>query len=271
MFGRARSDLSSSFWVVATGAGAGLAAGYLLRRLRPGRSTALEVEGRARRLEDDVVSALSSDAVLGGRPIEVAMLTDGIIELTGSVGTEEEGQLAVERAQDVPAVRTVLNRLDVGMLESHLAETRRRYDEGEPGLHETHWYGMRVGTGRRRQGHETDPDRPDDKVPMKSRDLGADRVLGEASERLDKAAPGGEKGTSGPAGPLDRGTAERASMRRLGNPPESLQDINPAAGVHENVQEGTGLTMEETGLDDELAESERRERERGRERGPERG
>lgn len=262
MPGSGRMELDARFWSAAAGATLGLAAGYLLGlRGQDGRGAVDRAE-LARRTEDDVISALSADPALAERPVRVALLSEGIVELTGTVRTEDEARVAVDRAQDVPGVTTVLNRLDVGPLESHLEETRRRYDAGDPALRETHWYGMGVGTGPRRQGHETDPDRPDDKVPIQTRELGTDRALEQSSETLDKAGPGREHHTSGLAGPLDRGTAENASHRRLGNVPEdSPQDLNPASGVHENVKEGTELTLEESGLEKELAE---RDRERGR-------
>lgn len=262
IFGRDRSELSLNLWIAVAGAAAGLGAGlagYLLGRRRRPRTASLEE--RAIRLEDQVVDALAGDAVLHNRPIEVAMLSDGIIELTGMVGSEDEAHRAVDRAQEVPGVMTVLNRLDIGDLESHLAETRERYEAGDAALHETRWYGMRVGTGRRRQGHETDPARADDRLPMQSRELGTSRAMEQSSEELDKMAPGGEQHTSGPAAPLDRGTAEDASHRRLGNVEQApRQDLNPRSGVHDNVKKGTELTLEESGV----------ERERRRNRGEER-
>ncbi|HEX2167860.1 MAG TPA: hypothetical protein VHG09_11565, partial [Longimicrobiales bacterium] len=36
---------------------------------------------------------------------------------------------------------------------------------------ERQWYGVRVGTGRRRQSTDTDPGRTDDTVKMRTRDL----------------------------------------------------------------------------------------------------
>lgn len=264
MFGFERSGSfqgrSSDLWTAAVGAGAGLIAGaatYLLTR----RRTQAQSRAAGPSTDREIASAISSDADLAGRGIAVGRLGDGIVELSGTVDTEHEARRAVEIAQDVPGVRTVLNRLGVAEVEDRLAANRRQYDAGEPGMHEHRWYGMGVGTGRRRQGHRTDPDRPDDKVPIQSDELGTDRALEATSEDVDKLAPGGEDHTSANAAPTDRARYDQASHRRLGNVPEdSLQDLNPESGVHENVKKGTEITLEESGL------TRPAERERGRRR-----
>src|SRR5690606_17402363 len=71
----------------------------------------------------------------------------------------------------LPGVRTVVNRLDTGALEQQLATNRTRRSRGAPTSLERQWYGVRVGTGRRRQSAETDPGRPDDTVKRRTRDL----------------------------------------------------------------------------------------------------
>ncbi|HEX7089698.1 MAG TPA: BON domain-containing protein [Longimicrobiales bacterium] len=250
--------LSDQAWAIGLGAAAGVAGGWWLsrrqRRALPGAP--IDLAG----LEEQVVSAFLEDPLLSQRPIEVAALSDGIVELSGSVRTEHEADRAVHAAQRVPGVTTVLNRLDVELLRSRLAETRRRFDAGAPDLTETHWYGLRVGTGPRRQGQETEPDRPDEKVLLVSRALGVNRAEEQTSEALAKLSPGVEGHTTAPAAPTDRGRAEDAAHRRLGNvPPDPLQDLNPASGIHQEVKKGTELTLEESGLEAE---------ERGAEGGP---
>lgn len=240
------------------GIAAGVVAGAVAYTLRRTGDTG---EARSRALEDGVVQVLLRDPVLGSRDIEVGAMGDGIIELVGSVRTEDESRRAIELTQDLPGVTTVLNRLDVGILERHLEDTRARERAGDPALHGQQWYGMRVGTGSRRQAHETDPDRPDDRVPRLTDELGVDRAQEQMSEPIDKMAPGTASGTSGNAAPTDRGTVDDASHRRLGNvPEEDNQDLNPLSGVHENVKEGTDLTLERSGLKRAL----HRERERRR-------
>jgi len=241
-------------WALAFGATAGMAAGVAWVAWRRGlrRPAVLAAEARLSAMEDAVVDALRSDADLGNRGIEVAALTDGIIELSGAVDNEAEEDRAVAIAQRVPGVRTVLNRLDVSTVDARLEEARRRYAAGDPSLHGAGWSGVGVGTGQRRQGLQTDPDRPAEDVDLETRALGVDRALEQSSEDLDKLAPGGAGGTSGPAAPTDRGTLEHADHGRPGNPPPpGIQDLNPDAGVLREVKKGTELTLEQSGLQPE--------------------
>lgn len=254
-----RADLIDHPWTLAIGAALGLSVS-LFWSLRAGRAGRLrEVAARAKAsvggggLERRVEQILRGDPVLGERAIEAAELSDGIVELTGAVHDDDEIHRATSLAQQVPGVRTVLNRLDNEMLETHLGETRRDLAAGRAALEETQWYGQRVGTGRRRQAHETDPARRDDKLPMMSDELGTDRALEQTSERIDKLPPGVAGHTSVPAAPSDRSTVGRASHRRLGNVPEEpLQDLNPESGIREGVEKGTELTIEESTLEQEL-------------------
>jgi hypothetical protein len=170
--------------LVTLGAGAagGLLVGLLLSR-RGARRVATHAGGRATeigrsvqgrftepmdldpalaRLEDSVVDAFLGHDVLSERGIDVGAISRGIIELSGSVFTEDEADLAVRVANAVPGVQTVVNRLEVEEEAEHLEETRRRFEEGDPALRETRWEGRRVGMGRMRQGSQTEPDRPDD-------------------------------------------------------------------------------------------------------------
>lgn len=123
------------------------------------------------RLETDVVDALCADEVAGSCAIDVAALGPGIIELTGEVPDEEASDRAAAVAGAVEGVHTVVNRLDVAMLERHLDETRRRHEAGDPALAAQGWEGVRSGMGTRRQG-PTDPARPDDSQEMREDALG---------------------------------------------------------------------------------------------------
>jgi hypothetical protein len=65
----------------------------------------------AERLEARVLDALSNDVVLARRPIRVAVLGMGLVELTGTVHRSNEAGLAGDVVQHVPGVETVLNHL----------------------------------------------------------------------------------------------------------------------------------------------------------------
>ena len=168
--GRNRADGAVAL-VVGVAAGAAAAVYFGWRGLRRRRSRQQQLATPYAALEEATVEALRSDERAGRRAIDVAALGDGIIELTGTVATEDEARRAVEVAQRVDAVHTVVNRLAIGAVEEHIVRTRRRFDDGDPALTETHWYGVRVGTGRRRQGVSTDPDRNDDRVDRITRVL----------------------------------------------------------------------------------------------------
>jgi hypothetical protein len=122
-------------------------------------------------LEEAAVEALRRDRLTGSCAIDVAALGPGIIELSGIVPTTEIGQRAARLLHALDGVRTVVNRLETGSLEDRLAENRVRRAHGEPALRERQWYGMSVGTGRRRQSPETEPGRNDDTVERRMREL----------------------------------------------------------------------------------------------------
>lgn len=168
--GRNRADGAVAL-VVGVAAGAAAAVYFGWRGLRRRRSRSEPGATPFAALEEATVEALRADEHAGRRAIDVAALGDGIIELTGTVATEDEARRAVEVAQRVADVHTVVNRLAIGMVEEHIVRTRRRFDDGDPALTETHWYGVRVGTGRRRQSVRTDPDRNDDRVERLTRVL----------------------------------------------------------------------------------------------------
>jgi AcrR family transcriptional regulator len=67
----------------------------------------------ARRLEERVLRALSDEPDLGTRAIEIAVVGDGVVELTGTVRAIEEISRASALVRKVPGVNMVLNRIDV--------------------------------------------------------------------------------------------------------------------------------------------------------------
>lgn len=70
---------------------------------------------KTRQLEERVLLALRDEPVLNARNIELAVVGDGVVELTGSVHTIEEVSRAAALVRDVPGVSMVLNRIEVRM------------------------------------------------------------------------------------------------------------------------------------------------------------
>ena len=81
------------------------------------RDNGVEASRRAddtsRRLEERVLRALSNEPVLGERSIEIAVVGEGVVELTGAVNAIEEVGLASAIARSVAGVTMVLNRIVV--------------------------------------------------------------------------------------------------------------------------------------------------------------
>ncbi len=153
-------------------AGVGLAVGgaaFLLWKMRHKWGDRPEYPGAA--LEDAVVDALRGDSHAGGSAIDVAAVAPGVIELSGTAADWMAARRAVEVTQGVEGVTTVVNRLDIEALENQLSRTRQRFANGDPSLTETHWYGVGVGMGRRRQSPDTDPAQRDDSAEMKAEAL----------------------------------------------------------------------------------------------------
>ncbi len=118
-------------------------------------------------LEDAVVEALRQDTRAGSSAIDVAAVAPGVIELSGTATDWMAARRAVEITQGVDGVTTVVNRLDIEALENQMARTRQRFANGDPALTETHWYGVGVGAGKRRQSAATEPAQRDDSRKMK--------------------------------------------------------------------------------------------------------
>lgn len=236
-------------------AAAGAAVGfYLVRR----RHAAEDPERQSEELAWRVRVRLAEDGLTDRGTLRVAALTPRIVELTGTVEREEEAHRAVERAQGVAGVTTVVNRIEVTERDARLERNRTRYDEGSPELTERHWYGQRVGTGARRQSDDTDPDRPSDKVPMVDRQLGTGAAQDLASEPLDKVAPAVTDHT-----PRPTGTSRPRGKGRKGGPADS-DIVEPAseeggeafAGVEPELKPGVERAIEEAGLRREGEEGE---------------
>lgn len=210
-------------------------------------------------LEDAVLDAFLADEVLGERGIDVGGISQGIVELSGSVWTEEEAHRAVRIAQRIPGIQTVVNRIDLEKEGRHSNLTRGRLDladeEDDTELSEWNWQGRHVGMGRRRQGLETEPRDRDD-----SRHL-----LEVALEDADRD----EWEDTGLSTRHPR-TAERPEDIRARNQPDydedeldnqdphgkhgtrtldsAQQDLNTDARVGEGLKPGTELLLEAADL-----------------------
>lgn len=139
-----------------------------VRRQRPSRIHRLAGElEEIDELEDIVLNAFLKDELLGLRAVDVGAISQGIIELSGTVFSDAESKRAMALANAVPGVRTVVNRLVI--------ETRAPRSRTEPSRRTTFSYteGRVGGMGRRRQGLETDPDRPDDSQKLREDALAA--------------------------------------------------------------------------------------------------
>lgn len=140
-------------------------------------------------LETRVLEAFRNDPILSERAIDIGSIGDGIIELAGWVESEDEAERAVTLARGVPDVDTVVNRISIGDEERRLREMSRRVEEGDPSLTETQWEGGTVGTGRRRQGTSSEPDRhADPKVELEERWRSAEAETRNAAEDTEGVA-----------------------------------------------------------------------------------
>lgn len=172
-----RKQESVPTWALAGGAaaaGAGAAALLVMRAVRRFRSRRDEEQNTGSAfaaLEDMAVDALRRDPQTGVCAIDVAAVGAGIIELSGVVPSHDVARRAADVLHGLPGVRTVISRLEEGTTEQRLARTRERLARGEPGLRDRRWYGVRVGTGQRRQSAATEPARPDDSVQRRTREL----------------------------------------------------------------------------------------------------
>ena len=70
-------------------------------------------EDIARQLEERVLEEVRNEPVLGTRSIEIAVVGDGVVELTGTVHTIDEISRAAAVVRGVPGVSMVLNRIEV--------------------------------------------------------------------------------------------------------------------------------------------------------------
>ena len=161
-------------------------------------------------LEERVLEAFRNDPILSERAVDIGAIGDGIIELTGWVHEADEATHAVTITRGVPGVDTVVNRLDVrlGDVEEPMDEIDDDTNAPLPG---GRWEGQQVGTGRRRQGNSTEPDRHADPKPdLEDRWLSKDQAIREAAgdieggaerRRSTKKSPRGDRTGGSPVAP----------------------------------------------------------------------
>lgn len=143
----------------------------------------------AEALEERVLEAFKNDPTLSERAIDIGAVEDGIIELTGSVNSEEEAHQAVVVARGVPGVSTVVNRLTIRTDEDLFDDAAHHYEDGDPRFTEGHWEGQQVGTGRRRQGNSEEIDRhADPKNVLEDRSLSEDKAFMAAADEIANPA-----------------------------------------------------------------------------------
>jgi hypothetical protein len=232
-----------------------------VRRLRPARLHRLAGEQEELdSLEDAVLHAFLGDDVLRERAIDIGAISPGIIEISGAVNTEAEARRAVGVANGIQGVRTVVNRLEVKPQTVPPAlRPRIEFEEnsGTFGHQESRVGGM----GRRRQGIETDPERPDDSQKRREgalaaadhqqwRDEGYTRESGGVENRpaggtrfredqLDNQDPHGKHAEV----TLDSQPQELNTEARVGETPKSVRQREPRdaeVGFDESSPRDTG-------------------------------
>ena len=171
-----------------------------------------EMDEDDQELEERVLEAFRNDPTLSERAIDIGAIGDGIIELTGWVHEADEATHAVTITRGVPGVETVVNRLDVRLAGSEESmEEEEIDDDPNTPLPGGRWEGQQVGTGRRRQGNSSEPDRHADPKPeLEDRWLGKDKALRDAAgdteglaerRRSTKKTPKGDRTGGSPISP----------------------------------------------------------------------
>jgi hypothetical protein len=253
---REDDDSSNTLLYIAAGAVVGLVAGlFVAQRFGGVSAVASRVRERVRRrprdeeleqgaeravededeiedvpdeeLEERVLEAFINDPILCERAIDIGAIGEGTVELSGWVHNESEVKHATTVAGGVPAVETVVNRLEVRDEVDELNETRRRRENGDPALTESRWEGMSVGTGRRRQGNSGELDRHADPKPeLEERWLRTDEAVRDAADDIEGLGTSTRRG------------ARRANVRgdRTGGSPVSPTGVPKADHVAEPLE-----------------------------------
>lgn len=176
-FKRKKQRPEAAIWLVVAGVVLTGAAAYAVTRLL--RSGPVRRRLDLRSLEKQVIQALLSDETARTQGIDIAAVGEGIVELSGTVDTQENARHVVGLVDRIPGVHAVLNRLEINAVESQLQRNRTKTAGSA-----TRWYGGSVGMGRQRQGTSSDPDRYDDRAEMLTRSLqpNLDETLADVEE-----------------------------------------------------------------------------------------
>ncbi len=221
-------------------------------RLRPARLRRMAGEqADLTQLEDAVLDAFRGDGVLSERGVDIGAISPGIVELSGSVWTEAEADRAVALARRTAGVTTVVNRLDIEGEARRLERTRRRLEEEGNGIDSLqHSLARTGGMGSRRQGRETDPDRPDDSLSQELDALAAaDRDQWE-DENISTSRP---RNASRPEAQAARRTRYREDQLDNQDPhgqharvtlDEQPQALHADSRVGEGLKPGVELALE---------------------------
>ncbi|HUE97525.1 MAG TPA: BON domain-containing protein [Longimicrobiaceae bacterium] len=226
----------------------------IVRRLRPARLHRLAIDQEELdHLEDTVLHAFLHDEILSERGVDIGAISHGIIEVSGSVWSEEEAERAVALANRTPGVRTVVNRIEVDDV-ARRAPLRRPLDEDQLEGTFTRYEGRTGGMGRRRQGSGTEPDRMDDSQRQRENalaaadrdqwsDEGFTRTTPPRDERPDVQDAGGSRYSEDELDNQD--PHGKHAERTLDEPPQAL---NTQARVGEGMKPGTELRIERSEL-----------------------
>ncbi|CAN5846352.1 hypothetical protein BH23GEM6_BH23GEM6_15100 [soil metagenome] len=244
---------------------AGERARSAVERLEPGRLRRMAGDQTLlTELEDAVLDSFFADAMLSERGIDVGAISHGIIELSGSVWSDDEADRAVRLANAIPGVRTVVNRLSIEQ-EAQARESRLRAvrEEGGNVTSIQREVARTGGMGTRRQSRLTDPDRPDDSQHREHRSLHrADRdqwidegfaaVTPHMSQRSEvKPSPSTEYSEDEMDNQDPHGNHAHLTLD------SQPQASNPRARMGEGTKPGVDLALEKSGLSRETENGDR--------------
>ncbi|HEX8359608.1 MAG TPA: BON domain-containing protein [Longimicrobium sp.] len=219
-------------------------------RLRPGRLRREYSDQRElTRLEDAVLDTFLRDDILSERAIDVGAISRGIIELSGSVHSRDEAELAVHKARRVPNVETVVNRLEI---ETDIARRSARGNQAEGGEMPGEWSGNVSGMGRKRQG-DTEPDQRDDSQHILEtsiehsdrREFEEEGLAHSHTIMSSRPSPHPENPTNFPEDELDN---QSPYGKHAVPQPEQPQELNTLSRVGEGVKPGIELRLEQADI-----------------------
>lgn len=222
------------------------------RRLQPARLRRMAGEqADLTQLEDAVLDVFLADGVLSERGVDIGAISPGIVELSGSVWTEEEADRAVALARRVAGVDTVVNRMDIEGEARRLERSRRRLEETGSGIDSLqHGVARTLGMGSRRQGRETDPDTPNDshdqqRKAFKQADL--DQLEDEDiawREPNRQSRPEAQRANRSRFDEDELGNQDPHNKHAPVTLDEQPQDLNSASRVGEGLKPGIELGLE---------------------------